>query len=74
VQNSQRDTIQTNEEAKNWEGLRIGEKIRWHVAACPNSVVMGSYDFFAVFKEISIRINLIKEVNTHSVAFIFHTG
>lgn len=26
VQNSQRDTIQTNEEVRNWERLRIGEK------------------------------------------------
>lgn len=49
------------------------EEIKWHIATWHgNSVVMDSQEFFAVFNETRIRINLTMESNTFAAAFIFH--
>lgn len=65
--------MQRNKEEKNWRGLRFGEKkYQLHVLTLSYPAVRGSYEFLAIFKGTSIRINLIKEANTFSAAFIFY--
>lgn len=60
--------MQRNEEEKNMKGLRMGKK---KLNGMLLHVVLESQEFFAVCSETSIRINLIKESNTFSAAFIF---